>query len=126
MGIARELSPEGIWRIRLTGTVTSQDSISNLLEIPEVHRENTLYSIVVYSDDVILPKSANARKNTRIALKRILKDYRKVIVAFVANADLNYGHVRQICSEVETDRIDMEVFRAEADAFAWVKQLMAE
>lgn len=124
MPFKRELLPGGIWRIDISGLVTLQDSISNLHEIPKVQSGKDLYSLVIYSDDVVFLLDENARKKNRLTLGKILKSYCKVSIAFVAPSDLIFGHARQICSELEYGTIVMDVFRSEQEALDWLKDMI--
>ena len=126
MAFTWQFEAKGCIVIHITDQVVFQDIIDFLEQIRiETSKHPVIYELIRCSEDLHVELSSEAAQIVANALKENLSHHRNGAIAFVCATDHIYGLCRQLGMRVETDAMPVEVFRTEAEAREWFRQVRA-
>ena len=110
--------------IQLTDQVAYQDIIDFLEQIRiETSKHPVIYELIRCSEDLYVELSSEEALIVANKLKENLSLHSGGAMVFICATDHIYGLCRQLGMRVETDAMPVEVFRTEAEAREWFKEI---
>lgn len=121
----RFIDTNGVLNTTLRGVVTLKEINELVTELHNYINDEEILELVLHSDDVKIAMDRNESEIAADTFSSSLKMVRRGAIAFVSNRDFVYGICRQLQMRVESEFIQICVFRSEETARTWLTEMQS-
>jgi len=125
MGTIRRWKSAGVFETRVSGVVSVATALQSLEELEQLVTGGELYELVLHDDNALIDIDYDSGHDITARARAFLDSLRVGAVAFVATTDASYGRCRQLQTRVNAQSVDVEVFRRDDEAKAWLAEMRA-
>ena len=120
----RTVDRDGLIVTRFSGIHTFQDATKALDELIVLSKDRReIYEIVLNDEDIKLDFKKEEEQLLIRKVQSTFSQFDKGALAVVANSDLIFGLSRMLEVSIQNERIAVAVFRSEALARKWIKEI---
>ena len=120
---SRFVDTDGILITTLSGVVNLKELIELEWGLPSYIRDESIYELVLHSDDVKVVIERDESAASSNTLKSTIKGLRKGAIAFVSDRDYIFALCRQLEMRVDNELIKIHVFHTEEPARKWLYEM---
>lgn len=125
MGTIRRKKSAGIVETHVSGIVGPETAMRSLEELEQMIGRGELYELVLHDDGGLIDIDYASGDAIAARARTFLDSLVGGAIAMVAPSDASYGRCRQFQTRLDSQRIDVEVFRRGDEAIAWLDEMRA-
>lgn len=126
MGYERRFEADGVLVTNGSGKIHLPDIIEAMEGLVDITNKKEIYGIIDYHQVSELNLSVQEMNLLIKRLKKALTIFNQGAIAFISDRDSVYGVCRAIQIQLESEQMQMNVFRSLKNARTWIKKKKAQ
>ncbi len=119
----REKLDSGIVKTTIDGIMNLELSLSSLDDLTRYINNNRLFEAVIHTKNAGINVSYDEATPLITKAQEIFNSLEAGAVAFVADTDMMFGLCRQLQLQLESEKMQLAVFRKEESAMQWLQEI---